>query len=116
MIMKARGGCRVSWLAAVGVMALAVLAVPGCRTTDEDIEEVAQTKATGWTLSLAPADSLEAALAKPVNVEFEDIHIKDIFEFVQDTFELNVIVDQRVVKGQIAGMAPVPDRPKGGSP
>lgn len=117
MIMKAKGGCRVPWLAAAGVVALAALAVPGCRTTDEEIEEVVQSKTAGWTLSLAPADSLEAALAQPANVEFEDIHIKDIFEFVQNTFELNVIVDQRVVKPQqFPDMPPVPDSPKGGRP
>jgi beta-lactamase regulating signal transducer with metallopeptidase domain len=117
MIMKAKGGCRVSWLAAVGVIALAALAVPGCRTTDEDIERAGATKTAGWVLSLAPAESLEATLAQPANVEFEDIHVKDIFEFIQDTFELNVVVDQRVIKPQpMEGMATASDRPQGGRP
>ncbi|MCF6286010.1 MAG: hypothetical protein L3K26_12570, partial [Candidatus Hydrogenedentes bacterium] len=51
-----------------------------------------------------PTDSeLLATLESPVNIEFEDIHVKDILEFIQDSFEVNVVLDQREV-------APAPPR------
>ena len=121
MIMKAKGGCRVPWLGAMGVAVVAALVSPAWLADSAEEakkpDAAKETKKAGWTLSLAPADSLESILARSANVEFEDIHIKDVFEFVQDTFELNVIVDQRVVKPeQEVGKDPVPDSPKGGKP
>ncbi|MCF6286573.1 MAG: hypothetical protein L3K26_15465, partial [Candidatus Hydrogenedentes bacterium] len=41
---------------------------------------------------------MEMVLRSPVNIEFEDIHIKDVMEFIQDSFELNVVIDKRAVE------------------
>lgn len=46
---------------------------------------------------------LLAVLALPVNIEFEDIHLSDIAEFISDSFEVNLVVDSRAV------MPPAPE-------
>ena len=53
--------------------------------------------ATGWKLDLTPSKEMEQVLRETVHMEFEDIHIKDIFEFMQDTFDVNIVLDGRVV-------------------
>ena len=41
---------------------------------------------------------VEKALESPVNIEFENIHISEIAEFVSDTWEINIVIDNRVVE------------------
>lgn len=41
---------------------------------------------------------IEEVLDNPVGVVFEDIHLRDILEFVTDTYEVNIVVDGRVIE------------------
>lgn len=62
---------------------------------------------------------IERTLTSPVNIEFEDIHIKDVMEFIQDSFELNVVIDKRAVepeREEIAATALAPGQPGFGAP
>ncbi len=52
---------------------------------------------TGWVLDLSPSEEVLATLQNPVNIEFETIHVKEAIEFIQDSFELNIVLDSRVV-------------------
>jgi len=54
----------------------------------------------GWKLDLTPSEEVQAALQQSVNLEFQNIHIKEIIEFVQDSFDVNIVLDGRVVKPQ----------------
>ena len=40
---------------------------------------------------------IEETLARKTTVVFEDIHINDILQFITETYNLNIVVDQRVV-------------------
>nr|MBP8131884.1 hypothetical protein [Candidatus Hydrogenedentota bacterium] len=40
---------------------------------------------------------LDKALESPVNIEFDNIHISEIMEFVSDTWDINIVIDNRVV-------------------
>ena len=57
----------------------------------------AEEEAEGWTLDLTPSEEIKQALQKSVGIEFSDVHIKDILEFVQDSFDVNIVLDGRVV-------------------
>ena len=62
---------------------------------------------------------IERTLSSPVNIEFEDIHIKDVMEFIQDSFELNVVIDKRAVEPErveTAATAVAPGQPGFGQP
>ena len=59
--------------------------------------ELPNEESVGWKLDLTPSEDIQAALAQSTNVHFEDIHLKDVLEFVQDSFTLNVVLDSRVV-------------------
>ncbi|MEK7358544.1 MAG: hypothetical protein AAB250_19015, partial [Bdellovibrionota bacterium] len=52
------------------------------------------TRATQPTTELS---HLEETLFLPVSVFFEKVHIRDIFEYLTDQYEMNIIVDNRVV-------------------
>ena len=41
---------------------------------------------------------IELKLRTSVNIEFEDIHLKDVMEFIQDSFDINVVIDKRAVE------------------
>jgi tetratricopeptide (TPR) repeat protein len=55
---------------------------------------------------------LEETLESPVSIEFEDIHIQDVVNFIVDTYSINVVLDSRAVeapqKVQPAARAPRP--------
>lgn len=55
----------------------------------------------GWKLDLTPSEALKESLQKPTQVEFEDIHIKDVAELLQDKYDLNIVLDQRVIAPEI---------------
>ncbi|HPO12321.1 MAG TPA: sigma-70 family RNA polymerase sigma factor [Candidatus Hydrogenedentes bacterium] len=44
-----------------------------------------------------PNTALAENLQNPVSIKFENIHVSDILEFMSDSYDLNIIVDQRVV-------------------
>ena len=49
----------------------------------------------------APAvvkSEIERTLESPVSVEFEDIHINDIVEFIADSWGINIVIDLRAVE------------------
>jgi RNA polymerase sigma factor (sigma-70 family) len=50
-----------------------------------------------WQLDLTPSEETQLALKSDTNVEFRDIHIKNVLEFVQDSFAINVAFDSRVI-------------------
>ncbi|MCC6142988.1 MAG: tetratricopeptide repeat protein, partial [Candidatus Hydrogenedentes bacterium] len=39
----------------------------------------------------------EKTLQSPVSIEFEDIHISEIVEFISDSYDINIVIDNRVV-------------------
>lgn len=45
---------------------------------------------------IAPSD-IESRLLLPVSIEFEDIHLAEVMEFISDSYDINMIVDQRVL-------------------
>lgn len=53
------------------------------------------------TVPLPSAPFREAKILKsisgPVNIEFEDIHISDVLEFLQQSFDVPIVIDKRVV-------------------
>ncbi|MBL7646133.1 MAG: sigma-70 family RNA polymerase sigma factor [Candidatus Hydrogenedentes bacterium] len=55
----------------------------------------------GWKLDLTPSETLREALQAKADIEFEEIHIKDVAEFLQDSFEINLVLDQRVVAPEL---------------
>jgi beta-lactamase regulating signal transducer with metallopeptidase domain len=42
-------------------------------------------------------EQIMKVLASPVSIEFENIHISEILEFISDSWEVNVVLDSRVV-------------------
>ena len=123
MIMKAKGACNVSGIYAAGLVALAVVVAPAWIAVGADDTKPAAAAqaegdgATGWKLSLAPSEELKTKLETPVNLEFDSIYIKDALEYVQDSFELKVVLDQRVVAPESgAETEAVPKGPFGGEP
>lgn len=56
---------------------------------------------------------IEEILDNPVGVVFEDIHLLDILDFITDTYEVNIIVDNRVVAPPEEEQAPGPGAPPG---
>ncbi len=57
--------------------------------------------AKGWKLDLTPSEVLKEALQAKADIKFEETHIKDVAEFLQDTFEINLVLDQRVVAPEL---------------
>ena len=107
MIMKGNGACSMPWIYAAGVVALSVVVTPAWLATAAD-EKPAQetvadgaenaTETAGWTLDLTPTEKAQESLASIVNVEFTDLHLQEALEFMQDAFELNMVIDFRVVQ------------------
>lgn len=121
MIMKAKDTCTVPMGVVLGVSAIAVLvapswvapgaeevagsaAAPAAASVSEGVDAIAPEN-KGWKMILAPSDDLKQAIEKSVSIEFDDIHIKSALEYLQDTFEVNFVLDQRVVR---------PEPPEGG--
>jgi type II secretory pathway component GspD/PulD (secretin) len=42
---------------------------------------------------------IEETLSNPVGVVFEDIHLLDILDFITDNYDINIMVDNRVIQG-----------------
>ena len=42
--------------------------------------------------------AIEQTLESPVSIEFEDIHISEIVDFIADSWDVNVVIDNRVVE------------------
>ncbi|NLN91827.1 MAG: tetratricopeptide repeat protein [Candidatus Hydrogenedens sp.] len=40
---------------------------------------------------------IEKILESPVSIEFEDIHINEIVDFIADSYDVNIVIDNRVV-------------------
>jgi len=59
---------------------------------------------------LPPYKTFGDALSPPVSLEFGDTHIAEIIEFVSETYELNFMIDWRVVSKP--GTPAAPDTPK----
>jgi beta-lactamase regulating signal transducer with metallopeptidase domain len=55
------------------------------------------TPVTGWQLALTPNLGVADAMKSPVSIEFEKIYIGDILQYLQDSYELNFVLDQRRV-------------------
>ena len=55
-----------------------------------DIEEVRQ--------DVEEKSPIELILESPVSVEFEDIHISEIVDFIADSWDVNIVIDNRVVE------------------
>ena len=62
---------------------------------------------------------IEEVLENPVSVVFEDIHLRDILDFITGAYELNIVVDNRVVAPPESAQAAAPPagaRPAGAAP
>lgn len=106
MIMKAKGGCRVHWLGALGVAVLAALVLPAWLA--DSAEEAKKPDATeeveaGWVLSLEPSEELKEALGVSINLTLKDSYIDEVAKSVQELANINVVLDQRVVAPESEG-------------
>lgn len=52
---------------------------------------------------VAGRERLERILRMPVGIVFEDIHIMDVCDFITDTYDLNLILDKRVIRPPKSG-------------
>ena len=41
---------------------------------------------------------IEQILDSPCGIEFEDIHLSEVVEFISDTYDVNIVIDDRVVQ------------------
>lgn len=77
---------------------------------ETDATALPQSKKTnstdGWRLDLAPSEALKEALQQTVNVSFKNIHIKQVAEFLSDSYGLNLQMDFRVVAPEVKEIAP----------
>ena len=61
---------------------------------------------------------IEQILESPVSIEFEDIHISEIVDFIADSWDVNIVIDNRVVapppkESPIYGTQQAPGMPGG---
>lgn len=57
---------------------------------------------------------IEEALDRPVTIIFEDIHIKDVLDYIAESYEVNIVLDHRVVQSPQQAPAPgAPGQPPG---
>ncbi len=96
MIIREHVPCRMSIVGMVLVTLTALAFVPGCQTGAKAKPEAAQTKATAADAS--HLEPVEALLDAPIGIEFEGVHISEILQFVAETYEMNLILDSRVVE------------------
>jgi beta-lactamase regulating signal transducer with metallopeptidase domain len=47
-----------------------------------------------------PTEALKEMLLTPVNVEFENIHLQEICSFLSESWDVNILIDYRVVEPQ----------------
>ncbi len=100
MIMKAKGGCRVPWLGAAGVAVVAALVSPAwlADSAEESKKpDAAKEAEAGWVLSLEPTEELKEALGVLINLTLKDSDLDEIAKSVQESVNINVVVDQRVI-------------------
>ncbi len=58
---------------------------------------------------------IEKLLDSPVGIEFENIHLSEIVEFISDSWDVNIVIDDRVVKRPPKNVpAPVATTPTAG--
>ena len=50
-----------------------------------------------WKSNATPRDELLDTLRTPVNIIFEDIHIKDLLKVISDEYNVNIMVDDRFI-------------------
>ncbi|HUW59995.1 MAG TPA: M56 family metallopeptidase [Candidatus Bathyarchaeia archaeon] len=62
-----------------------------------------------------PSEKLKQALDAPVSLDFTDFHVSEIADFVTETYELNVVLDWRVIAPPPKPSAPA-GAPGGGPP
>ena len=59
---------------------------------------------------------IERILASPVGIEFENIHLSEIVEFISDGWDVNIVIDDRVVKRPVKPAVAVPGAAPAGTP
>lgn len=74
---------RRRWLNTWAVFAASVLLMGLCVAQENDASQ---------------GTYIEKALDSPVGILFEDMHVSDILDFITKTYEINIIVDNRVVR------------------
>jgi beta-lactamase regulating signal transducer with metallopeptidase domain len=97
LVLREQVRCRTPRFVLVGMVLLAGLVIPGWSQQDASTPESGASAATEPNAS-SKADDLEKKLQMPVSLVFMDIHLEEILAFAQDSYDVNIVVDWRVVQ------------------
>ncbi len=104
MILRQQVPCRMPALSFALMLAFAAAVLPGW--SQEPAASNAPPAPAPWpaTRASVPAqpepakpNNLQKALDSPVSIEFGDIHMSEIIEFMSDSYEMNIALDSRVI-------------------
>ncbi|HOK89493.1 MAG TPA: tetratricopeptide repeat protein, partial [Candidatus Hydrogenedentes bacterium] len=59
---------------------------------------------------------IETVLESPVSIEFEDIHLSEVVNFITDSWDINIVIDNRAVEPPAKAQPPQGGQPAGGVP
>ena len=60
--------------------------------------------------------TMETVLESPVSIEFEDIHLSEVVNFISDSWDINIVIDNRAVEPPAKAQPPQGGQPAGGAP
>ncbi len=117
MILRQQVPCRVPALASVILFAFALAVLPGW--SQDAVPAPAPDKAPTSSSSPAAAQEkpeIEKVLESPISIEFENIHVSEITAFIGDSYDVNIVVDQRAVAAPPKHTPPMPSPKPGETP
>ena len=104
MILKERVPCRIPVAGIVMTVLIAALVLPGWAREASEAEPLAQSAPSDEPEAAPPPregiSELESTLNSPISIEFNDIHIAEIFEFIAESWDVNIVTDWRVMRPQ----------------
>ncbi len=98
MILRQQIPCKLSVHALFLVLSVAALVTPGWSQDTAKTAAASEVQASVPEESALPSENeLEKELDSPASVEFADIHVGEIMEFIADTYDVNIALDWRVI-------------------
>lgn len=109
MILREQIPCGVPRVAWVLALALVALVVPGWSQEAQPAPAAPEVAGIPEAAS-APAEktNVQKALDSEVNVQFQEVHLSEITEFISASYEVNIVLDYRVI------IPPLPKAPVAG--
>lgn len=117
MILREHVPRRMPVVAMALILLLGAMVVPGWSQESSDAaaspgkpEAASRDASTAATDAEPPKEKSQIAkiLDLPVWIEFEDVHISEILEFLADSYDLNIVLDQRAVAPEPRNVPPSP--------